>query len=163
VQIHVENGGSSADFSVSISRPPGASGPVPGMFQADGSGVPTSFLQGEGVAAMNYGHSTAEGAYNKIYGSGGAVSLQIKWAWAVSRAIDVLVAERDAGNNDIIDPTALGTTGCSYAGKSAFTVGAFDERIALGIRWSRAPVGLDPTAWWRIETSAPTGAKTRSR
>lgn len=140
VQIHVEDGGSSADFSVPIDLPPGASGPVPAMFQADGSGVPTSFLKAEGVAAMAYSHSTAEGAYNKIYGGG--VSIQIKWAWAVSRAIDVLVSERDAGNNEIIDPTALGTTGCSYAGKSAFTVGAFDERIALGIPQESGTGGL---------------------
>ncbi len=141
VQVHVEQGGNSADFSVSINLPPGASGPVPGMFQADGSGVPTNFLHGEGVAAIRYNHSAAESAYNSIYGGGGT-SVQIKWAWAVSRAIDVLVAERDAGNNDIIDPTALGTTGCSYAGKSAFTVGAFDERIALGIPVESGTGGL---------------------
>lgn len=141
VQIHVEEGGASADFSVPINLPPSASGPVPAMFQADGSGVPQSFLFGEGVATMPYSHSTAESAYNKIYGGSG-VDLQIKWAWAVSRAIDVLVAERDAGNNSIIDPTALGTTGCSYAGKSAFTVGAFDERIALGIPQESGTGGL---------------------
>src|SRR5262249_17591217 len=128
INIHVEEGGQSADFMIPISRPQGATGAIPGMFQAEGSGVPTSFLHGEGVAAMSYNHSAAESAYNKLY-SGSNVSIQIKWAWAVSRAIDVLVAQRDAGMNDILDPTALGTTGCSYAGKSAFTVGAFDERI----------------------------------
>jgi len=53
-----------------------------------------------------------------------------------------MVAERDAGNNDIIDPTALGTTGCSFAGKSAFTVGAFDERIALGMPVESGTGGL---------------------
>lgn len=132
IQVHVEQGGSSADFMVPINLPAGASGAVPGMFRADDSGIPTNFLHGEGVAAIGYSHSAAESAYNSIYGNGGTTN-QIKWAWAVSRAIDVLVAERDAGNNDIIDPTSLGTTGCSYAGKSAFTVGAFDERIALGI------------------------------
>jgi len=142
VQIHVEEGGASADFSIPINLPPGAAGaPVPAMFQADGSGVPQNFLFEEGVATMPYSHSTAESAYNKIYGGSG-VDLQIKWAWAVSRAIDVLVAERDAGNNSIIDPTALGTTGCSYAGKSAFTVGAFDERIALGIPQESGTGGL---------------------
>jgi hypothetical protein len=142
VQVHVEHGGNSADFMVPINRPSGASGPVPAMFQADGSGVPTSFLHGEGVAAMSYSHSAAESAYNAIYGGGGGVSVQIKWAWMVSRVIDVLVDERDAGSNDIIDPTGLGTTGCSYAGKSAFTVGAFDERIALGIPVESGTGGL---------------------
>lgn len=141
VQVQVQHGGNSANYSVSIDLPPDANGPVPGMFRADDSGVPVNFLHGEGVAAMNYSHSSAESAYNAIYGGSG-VSIQIKWAWAVSRVIDVLVAERDASNNDIIDPTALGTTGCSYAGKSAFTVGAFDERIALGIPVESGTGGL---------------------
>jgi hypothetical protein len=141
VSIHVEEGGKSADFSIPIKLPSGATGPVPAVFQADGSGVPTAFLQGEGVAAMAYSHSDAEGAFNKIY-SGAAVSPQIKWAWAVSRAIDVMVSERDAGKNKVIDPTGLGTTGCSYAGKSAFTVGAFDERIALGMPMESGTGGL---------------------
>ncbi len=141
VSVHVEHGGSSADFSIPISLPSAGGGPVPAMFQAEGSGVPANFLRGEGVAVMSYSHSTAEGAYNQIYGGSG-VSIQIKWAWAVSRAIDVMVAERDAGRNDIIDPTALGTTGCSYAGKSAFTVGALDERIALGIPMESGSGGL---------------------
>jgi hypothetical protein len=141
VSIHVEEGGKSADFMIPIDLPSGASGPVPAVFQADGSGVPGSFLKGEGVAAMSYSHSTAESAFGKLY-SNAAVSPQIKWAWAVSRAIDVLVAERDAGRNNIIDPKALGTTGCSYAGKSAFTVGAFDERIALGMPMESGTGGL---------------------
>lgn len=141
ISIHVSHGGNSADFSISISRPAGASGAVPGVFQADGSGVPTNFLQGEGVATMNYSHSSANSAYNAIY-PGNNVSLPIKWAWAVSRAIDVLVAQRDAGQNDILDPTALGTTGCSYAGKSAFVVGALDERIALGMPMESGTGGL---------------------
>ena len=141
ISVQVSNGGSNASLNFPINRPAGASGPVPAMFQADGSGVPTNFLHSEGVAAISYSHSSAESAFNSIYGNG-AVSIQIKWAWAVSRAIDVLVDERDAGRNDIIDPTALGTTGCSYAGKSAFTVGAFDERIALGIPQESGTGGL---------------------
>ncbi len=141
VNIHVEHGGSSADFSIPIDLPPGSNGAVPAMFQADGSGVPTGFLHDEGVAAMAYSHSEAEGAFNSIYGGSGVAS-PIKWAWAVSRAIDVLVTERDAGNNDIIDPTGLGTTGCSYAGKSAFVVGAYDERIALGLPVESGTGGL---------------------
>jgi hypothetical protein len=140
VDIHVEEGGKSADFSIPIDLPSGASGPVPAMFMADGSGVPANFIQGEGVATMSYSHSSAESAFNALYGGG--VADPIKWAWAVSRAIDVLVDERDAGNNDIIDPTALGTTGCSYAGKSAFIVGAYDERIALGLPMESGTGGL---------------------
>ena len=141
VDVTIQHGGNTANYSVSIQLPPNPSGPVPGMFKADGSGVPNNFLFAEGVAAMTYSHGPAESAFDAIYGGNG-VDIQIKWAWAVSRIIDVLVAERDAGNNDIIDPTALGTTGCSYAGKSAFTVGAFDERIALGIPQESGTGGL---------------------
>lgn len=141
VSVHVEHGGKSTDFSISINLPSGPlSGPIPAVFDS-GSGVPASFLHGEGVASMGVSHDTAEGAFNDIYGNSGT-SNQIKWAWYVSRAIDVMVAERDAGNNDIIDPTALGTTGCSFAGKSAFTIGAFDERIALGMPVESGTGGL---------------------
>ncbi|WP_437591170.1 glucuronyl esterase domain-containing protein [Sorangium sp. So ce1000] len=51
----------------------------------------------------------------------------------MSRIIDVRVDERDAGRNELLDPTAIGVTGCSRLGKGAFTIGAFDERSALGI------------------------------
>ena len=142
VEVHVEHGGSTADFSLGIDLPPNASGPVPAMFRTDAGGVPTGFLHEEGVAVIAVSHNDAESAFNQIYGNGGGTSVQIKWAWFVSRAIDVLVDERDAGNNDIIDRTGLGTTGCSYAGKSAFTVGAFDERIALGIPMESGTGGL---------------------
>jgi hypothetical protein len=141
IAINVSHGGANTSFSIPISLPPGANGPVPGMFQAPATGVPGSFLDAEGVAEMPYDHADLEAAYNAIYGSGD-VSVQIKWAWGVSRAIDVLVAQEAAGQNEIIDPRALGTTGCSFAGKSAFTVGAFDERIALGIPMESGTGGL---------------------
>jgi len=140
INVHVEDAGGSADFMVPIDRPTGT-GPVPGIFQADGSGVPASFLKPNGVAAMAYSHSSAESAFNAVYGNT-SVSKQVKWAWFVSRAIDVLVDQAAAGQNDVIDPKGLGTTGCSYAGKSAFTVGAFDERIALGIPVESGTGGL---------------------
>lgn len=141
ISVAVNHGGSSASFSLSIDMPSGAQTPVPAMFRTDSGGVPTDFLHGEGVAVISVSHSAAESAFNSIYGGSG-VADPIKWAWYVSRAIDVLVSERDAGNNDIIDPTALGTTGCSYAGKSAFVVGAYDERIALGIPMESGTGGL---------------------
>lgn len=141
ISVHVEDGGQSTDFSIPIDLPDGVSGPVPGMFKSEGLGLPTAFLHDQDVAAMSYSHTTAQNAYDDIY-DGGGVSNQIKWAWAISRAIDVLVDEAAAGQNDVIDPTGLGTTGCSFSGKSAFTVGAFDERIALGIPVESGTGGL---------------------
>jgi hypothetical protein len=98
----------------------------------------SSILAEEGVGTITYDNNemasetSRSGLFTNIYGDTGA-SAQVGWAWGVSRIIDVLVDERDAGRNDIIDPTALGVTGCSRLGKGAFTIGAFDERIALGI------------------------------
>src|SRR4029078_3099491 len=59
------------------------------------------------------------------------------WAWGASRMLDVL---QQAGGG-IIDPTRIGVTGCSRNGKGAFTVGAFDERIALTIPQETSTAG----------------------
>jgi hypothetical protein len=138
ISVHVEHGGKSIDFSVSVSIPGGASTPAPAVIGLGGVGGLAGVLGEEGVASVNYNHNNLAsegnrtGLFTDIYGNTGA-SAQVGWAWGVSRIIDVLIDERDAGRNDIIDPTAIGVTGCSRNGKGAFTVGAFDERIALGI------------------------------
>ena len=54
----------------------------------------------------------------------------IEWAWGVSRLIDGL--QKTASQNKI-DTTHIAVKGCSYAGKMALYVGAFDERVALTI------------------------------
>lgn len=136
ISVHVEHQGNSIDFSAPYNVPGGS--PAPAIIAIGGSSLRGSILAEEGVGTINFNHSqlAAEGSRNglftQIYGNTGASS-QVAWAWGVSRIIDVLVDERNAGRNDIIDPTALGVTGCSRLGKGAFTVGAFDERIALGI------------------------------
>ena len=66
----------------------------------------------------------------------------------------MLVSEKAAGRNDIIDPTAVGVTGCSRDGKGAFTVGAFDERIAPGIPQESGTGGVSA---FRIVNTAPKG------
>lgn len=138
ISVRVEHGGKSISFSASVSIPSGATRPAPAIIGLGGSSLRGSVLSGEGVATINYNHNqianegSRNGLFTDIYGSTGA-SAQIGWAWGISRILDVLVDERDAGRNDLIDPTAIGVTGCSRNGKGAFTVGAFDERIALGI------------------------------
>jgi hypothetical protein len=72
----------------------------------------------------------------------------------MSRIIDVLIDERNAGRNNVIDPTAVGVTGCSRDGKGAFTVGALDERIALGIPVESGTGGVSA---FRIVNTAPVG------
>jgi hypothetical protein len=159
IKVHVENGGKSIDFSVPITLPSGASGPVPIIIGLGGSSLDASIVSGEGVATGTYDHqgmdseSSRTGLFSTIYGSTG-VSAQIGWAWGFSRIIDVLVSEKAAGRNNIIDPTAVGVTGCSRDGKGAFTVGAFDERIALGIPQESGTGGVSAL---RIVNTAPVG------
>ncbi len=45
------------------------------------------------------------GLFTNIYGTSTGASAQVGWAWGVSRIIDVLVDEKAAGRNNIIDPT----------------------------------------------------------
>jgi len=160
VTVHVEQGGKSVDFSTPVSMPSGKTGPVPVIIGMGGSSLDAGIVSGEGVATMNYDHqsisseTTRMGKFSTIYGTSTGASAQIGWAWGVSRIIDVLVAEKAAGRNNILDPTAVGVTGCSRNGKAAFTVGAFDERIALGIPQESGTGGVSA---FRIVNTAPKG------
>ena len=159
IKVHVAHMGKTIDFSVSVSLPAGKTGPVPIIIGMGGSSLDGSIVSGEGVATGTYDHqamaseTTRTGLFTNIYGSTGAAA-QIGWAWGISRVIDVLVAERAAGRNNIIDPTAVGITGCSRNGKAAFTVGAFDERIALGIPQESGTGGVSA---FRVVNTAPKG------
>ncbi|AUX27239.1 uncharacterized protein SOCEGT47_078220 [Sorangium cellulosum] len=159
ISVHVEHGGKTIDFSVSVSLPRGANGPVPAIIGLGGGSLDRSLLAGEGVATISYDNNRIASEtsrsclFSNIYGNTGA-SAQVAWAWGVSRILDVLVDERDAGRNDIIDPTAIGVTGCSRLGKGAFTIGAFDERIALGIPHESGTGGVSA---FRIVNTNPVG------
>ena len=160
IAVHVADGSKMIDFSVPISLPSGVSGPVPIIIGLGGTaGLDAAILRAEGVATGSYNHGqianegSRSGYFTTIVGTTGA-SAQVGWAWGMSRIIDVLVAEKAAGRNNIIDPTAVGVTGCSRNGKGAFTVGAFDERIALGIPQESGTGGVSAL---RIVNTAPTG------
>jgi hypothetical protein len=160
IAVHVVQGGKSIDFSVPISLPSGAKGPVPIIIGLGGSSLDPAIVSGEGVATGTYNHdammdeTSRTGLFTTLYGTNTGVSSQIGWAWGFSRIIDVLVSEKAAGRNNIIDPTAIGVTGCSRDGKGAFTVGAFDERIALGIPQESGTGGVSA---FRIVNTAPLG------
>jgi hypothetical protein len=160
IKVHVENGGKMIDFSVSVSIPSGSTGPVPIIIGMGGSSLDAGIVRGEGVATGTYDHqamaseTSRSGLFTNIYGTGTGASAQVGWAWGISRVIDVLVDEKAAGRNNIIDPTAVGITGCSRNGKAAFTVGAFDERIALGIPQESGTGGVSA---FRIVNTAPKG------
>jgi hypothetical protein len=159
IKVHAEGGGKSIDFSVPITLPSGAKGPVPIIIGLSGFSLDKGIVTGEGVAWGTYDNNSMDsetartGLFTTINGSNG-VSAQVGWAWGFSRIIDVLISEKAAGRNNIIDPTAVAVTGCSRDGKGAFTVGAFDERIALGIPQESGTGGVSAM---RIVNTQPVG------
>jgi hypothetical protein len=78
------------------------------------------------------------GLFYDINGSDHSAGLLMAWAWGASRLLDVL----QAAGGGILDAGRIGVTGCSRNGKGAFTVGAFDERIALTIAHETSTGGL---------------------
>lgn len=159
IAVHVEHAGNSIDFSAAVQLPPNATGPVPAIIYVGPFSLSRAILNDEGVAtiALSEGaianEDSRNGLFTDIYGNTGTSAL-VAWGWGASRIIDVLLAQRDAGANDIIDPTGIGVTGCSRWGKGAFVMGAFDERIALGIPQESGTGGV---AALRIVNTNPTG------
>jgi hypothetical protein len=147
------------DFMISVSMPTGTTGPVPIVIGLGGVGGLGTTIKAEGVATGTYDHGAMAsetgrtGLFTTINGSNG-VAATVGWAWGISRVIDVLVDEKAAGRNNIIDPAGVGITGCSRNGKGAFIVGAFDERIALGIPQESGTGGVSA---FRIVNTAPKG------
>jgi hypothetical protein len=135
ITVSVSDMGRTANFSAPITLPSGT-GPFPVVFVLGGIGADTATIRSEGVATINYdvaalgregtGRANKQGAFYTLYGSTSTTGLLVAWAWGVSRMIDVI--EQSGGN--ILRPD-VGVTGCSRWGKGAFTVGVFDQRIAL--------------------------------
>ena len=168
IKVHAVLGTKSIDFSIPISLPSGAKGPVPIIIGLTGSSLDPSIVSAEGVATGTYdiqgmmSESSRTGLFTTLYGTSTGVSSQIGWAWGFSRVIDVLISEKAAGRNNIIDPTAVGVTGCSRDGKGAFTVGAFDERIALGIPQESGTAGVSAMRIVNTQPKGPNGNPAQS-
>ncbi|WP_437930055.1 hypothetical protein WMF37_12765 [Sorangium sp. So ce291] len=85
IKVHVEHNGRSIDFSVSVSLPDGASGPVPAIIGLGGGSLDRAILEDEGVATMNYNNTAISsetnrsGLFSDIHGDTGA-SAQVGWA-----------------------------------------------------------------------------------
>jgi hypothetical protein len=78
------------------------------------------------------------GAFYTIYGNTSSTGLLAAWAWGASRFIDVI----EASDGSVINKDALAVMGCSRSGKSAFAVGALDERIALSVPFESGTAGV---------------------
>lgn len=151
------------EFAVTISGNTGT-GPFPAIITVAGAvyGVPN------GVATINYsshttvaqttvmGRGTAKGKgiFYELYPDYKPTGSLAAWAWGVGCIIDALERE-DIKSQAKINPTKIGVTGCSYAGKAAFAIAILEERIALSL-----PVesGAGGVAAWRVaEEFAPKG------
>jgi hypothetical protein len=168
IKVHAVLGSKSIDFSVPISIPSGAKMPAPIIIGLGGSSLDPGTVSAEGVATGTYDNqgmmseSSRTGLFTTLYGTSTGASSQIGWAWGFSRVIDVLVSEKAAGRNNIIDPTAVAVTGCSRDGKGAFTVGAFDERIALGIPQESGTAGVSAMRIVNTQPKGPNGNPAQS-
>jgi hypothetical protein len=136
---------------------PEGDGPFPaviGMGGANGS-LPANMFSSRGIARIpfNYGqvmaHTQVRGSepINRLYPDLTYIGAYSAWPWGVSRLIDGLEL---VGLSSKIDLSRLAVTGCSFAGKMALFVGAYDERIALTI--TQESGGGGAPAWRVSET-----------
>jgi hypothetical protein len=169
VSVHVEAKGKSIDFSAKIVLPSKGTAPFPAMINVGSSGmtIGESRVLEQGVAVIYYNNydlgkeGTPEasrgkpnpGKYYDIYGGTDPAGLLMAWAWGASRMLDVL----QKSGSEIIDIKGIGVTGCSRLGKGAFTIGVFDDRIALTIPHEPS-TGGDPAL--RIVDKLPGGERT---
>jgi hypothetical protein len=137
--VNVQNPGGSTSFSGTVSLPTTGSAPYPAVIVIGGfNSLNPDVLNSEGVATMSYnayaiaseasGNFTTGKYYDANPDQRGNTGALVAWAWGVSRIIDML--EKNPG---VIDPTKIAIHGCSRFGKAAFVIGAFDQRIALGL------------------------------
>jgi hypothetical protein len=137
ITVNVSDNGKSSSFTASIVAPASGSPPYPAIIEYQGAPLDPNVINSEGIALINYDpmqtgqegtpRNNKQGAFYDIVGSNSSTGLLIAWAWGVSRILDVI----DASGASVIQPSAVGVTGCSRFGKGAFVAGAFDDRIAL--------------------------------
>lgn len=151
ITVDVSHQGNNTSFSAGVQLPPGGSPPYPAIIGLGGGfflGLDANIVMGEGVAIIEYdpyavgsemaSRANKQGAFYDIYGSDSETGLLVAWSWGVSRIIDVI---EDSGG-DLFMVDGLGVTGCSRFGKGAFTIGAFDQRIALTIPFESGSGGV---------------------
>jgi hypothetical protein len=152
ITVEVSDHGKSTSFSVSVELPSGGAEPYSAIIGLGGGflGFPldANLVGDEGVATIEYdpyavgseagSRGSKSGAFYDLYGADSSTGLLVAWAWGVSRVIDV-IEQSDAG---MLDARAIGVAGCSRFGKGAFTIGAFDQRIALTLPIESGSAGV---------------------
>ncbi|KAI2622326.1 carbohydrate esterase family 15 protein [Hypoxylon sp. NC1633] len=149
MNVKVTVGTKSVTISTSIKKP--STSPGAAIITIGGSSLPipgtvgTVGFNNDGFASQASGQSRGQGAFYTLFGNTHSAGALTAWAWGVDRVIDGLVQLGAAQTG--IDPTKLGTTGCSRNGKGAFVVGALANRIALTLPQESGSGG---SACWRI-------------
>ena len=158
VSVDVEHAGKRGHFEAELLLPPRGQGPFPAIINLGKRGgfggirLGESFVLEQGVAIIFYdqydlgkeGKPEASrglpnpGLFYDLYGSDHPAGLLMAWAWGASRLLDVL----EQAGGELIDASRIGVTGCSRNGKGAFTVGAFDDRVALTIAQETSTAGV---------------------
>ncbi|MDF3065363.1 MAG: xylanase / methyl-glucuronoyl esterase [Polyangiaceae bacterium] len=137
--VSVDNPDGKASFNGTVKVPTSGSAPYPAVIVIGGlSSLNADVLNSEGVATISYDNNAIAPETSGNYSSGkyfdanpdfkGKTSALVAWAWGVSRILDMLEK-----NPTVIDPKKIAVHGCSRLGKAAFVIGAFDQRIALGL------------------------------
>lgn len=148
--VTVTDKGKSASFDVTINSAGTKDKPKPALIGLDqglgACGSLGSSTNGLDIAMItfntnNVAPESGGGKFFQLY-NGGQGTI-IAWAWGVSRLIDALEKDPDAG----IDVKHLAVSGCSRLGKAALAIGAFDERIALTIPQESGSGGA---SLWRV-------------
>jgi hypothetical protein len=157
INVTVSDRGKSSSFSARLELPSG-SGPFPAVVVLGGFGANTSAIKSAGAAVINYDplavgkegtpRNNKQGAFYSIYGSSSATGILMAWAWGVSRMIDVI----EQSDGSILKADGMGVTGCSRYGKGAFTIGVFDQRIALTMPIESGTGGVP--SWRSIATES---------
>lgn len=152
VTVNMTVGSKTGSFTFKITGGGTAAAPVPCVITCNGSSLPIP----SGIATITLNTDTfakqdksipTNGLVSTLYGSAAAKSgSDICWAWGCSRIIDALELLPEAG----INVKAIGVTGCSYAGKGALCMGAFDERVSLTMMQEGGSGG---SALWRVSTA----------
>ncbi len=148
--VSVQNPTGSCSFSGTVSVPSTGSAPYPAVIVIGGtSSLNSDVLSSEGVATMSYDPYALAPETSGNFSSGkyfdantdykGKTGGLVAWAWGVSRIIDMLEK-----NPNVIDPKKIAVHGCSRFGKAAFVIGAFDQRIALGLPTEPGTGGAAP-------------------
>jgi hypothetical protein len=147
-------------FTVTITLPTTGTAPYPAIIALDGGSLPSSQIEGLGVAMINLSTMTlgdqtgassrGNGFFFTVNGADNGAGSLVAWAWGASRIIDALAVTPAAK----IDPTRIGVTGCSRNGKGALVMGALDERVKLTIVQESGSGG---TASWRVSDNEDGG------